>query len=478
MDITVNSDDEMIMVNWDGVDISGENPLFDKYRVMFEQGVKDEVSDYWPGHVSFGCYYNWVPGDTDDWSFQIAPTEMQNDKYEVIGERTAAVHGKVNSKLDLPVKYTGVLKNDYLALSANSVSDANGTGTYLDWEAVPGLGETFDAYKVIWFKSDCAHSYLDFDNMAYSYVTWDYYDLRGLTPGDSWNFQIVPVVKLTSANKASYAGGKMSSDDYGNDYVEVGKRSNVALVTIGDKKTEVNLETTTKPEEKKPEEKKVEEKKVEEKKTKYPEVKGTTEKDAKVKTPKAGFEDEVVTFGEQTGNPFSDTNIYTLSGRSAADLYFRGVIGGYTDGTFRGDQPVNRAEAAKFLLLGMYGKVPANSGNNPFSDVIVGEWYAPFVLGAYDLGILSGYIDGTLHPENTVNTAEFLKMLTLTFDVPTGMEHSFIDVDSGAWYAQYAGVAEQYNLFPNRGKYLMPSSLLTRDEVAVAIFNLINSFGN
>lgn len=192
-----------------------------------------------------------------------------------------------------------------------------------------------------------------------------------------------------------------------------------------------------------------------------------------VPTPPAGFEDEVLVATVNSPNPFSDTAMTSREGRAAATLYNNAIIGGYPNGTFGGNRAVNRAEAAKFLLLAQYGELGNFTNNGRFNDVLDGQWYVRFVVRAAQLGIIEGYSDGGFRPGAQVNTAEFLKMMTLTFDLPTHLDHDFSDVAAGTWYASYAGIASEYNLFPNRGNMLRPGALLTRNEVAVAIYQYL-----
>ncbi len=189
--------------------------------------------------------------------------------------------------------------------------------------------------------------------------------------------------------------------------------------------------------------------------------------------PPAGFEEPVITSYTPYKNPFPDTNISDLSGMAAAELYRRAVLGGYPDGQFKGYRNVNRAELAKFLLLARYGLISDYKNNNRFADVLEGQWYVKYVVRAANLGIIAGYPDGLFRPDKTVNTAEFLKMITLTFGLPENLAYSYKDVPSGDWYARYAGVAFRYNLFPNRTNYLKPASELTRTEVAIAIYQYL-----
>ncbi|MBI4235163.1 S-layer homology domain-containing protein, partial [Candidatus Peregrinibacteria bacterium] len=191
--------------------------------------------------------------------------------------------------------------------------------------------------------------------------------------------------------------------------------------------------------------------------------------------PPAEYEDDVITNYDDYENPFSDTDLSTLEGIAAAELYRRGIIGGYEDGEFKGYRTVNRAEIAKFLLLAKYGEVSSVKNNGKFSDVKEGEWYVKYVVTAYNKGIINGYSDGTFKPGNPVSIAEALKMIALTFNLKLNLSYDFKDVDSKDWFAKYAGIVEKYDLLPKKDKYLNPGSKMTRNEVAVAIYQYLKN---
>lgn len=126
------------------------------------------------------------------------------------------------------------------------------------------------------------------------------------------------------------------------------------------------------------------------------------------------------------------------------------VLQGYEDGTFKPEQNVTRAEAVKIVLLGLGVSVNENStGAEAFSDVNGDEWFYRIVGTAVDLGIISGYEDGTFKPSQTVNRAEILKMILLAGGVstPGNVESSpFPDVAKDAWFAPYADYAKKWNI--------------------------------
>jgi hypothetical protein len=190
--------------------------------------------------------------------------------------------------------------------------------------------------------------------------------------------------------------------------------------------------------------------------------------------PVAGFEDDVVTSGDTSKNPFSDTDLSTKEGLAAYELYRRGVIGGFADGTFKGSRPVNRAEAAKFLLLAKLGTFTDETGETNFKDIKAGEWYTRFVLKASLLGIIKGYEDGTFRPASSVTTAEFTKMLAVTFELETGLPYIYTDVTTTDWFSDYVGIAEKFSLFPEwpAGEF-QPAQALTRKDVAIALYQYL-----
>ncbi|HEY1599247.1 MAG TPA: S-layer homology domain-containing protein, partial [Pirellulales bacterium] len=87
-----------------------------------------------------------------------------------------------------------------------------------------------------------------------------------------------------------------------------------------------------------------------------------------------------------------------------------GIIQGYPDDTFRPDAIVNRAEFLKIVLTAAGAVDASSSGTSGFKDVDGMAWYAPFVAIGKSKGIIQGYSDGTFKPDQAVNFAEGLKM--------------------------------------------------------------------
>ena len=179
----------------------------------------------------------------------------------------------------------------------------------------------------------------------------------------------------------------------------------------------------------------------------------------------------------QLRSPFTDVDPHTLHGHAILDLFNRGIVTGFPDSTFQGHLPVSRAEAAKMLLRA--ANIPPDENlQSPFRDITGNEWFAAYVLTAEQRKIIKGYSDGSFHPEQSISTAEFLKMATLTFGLPEKLPHRFTDIQDREWFARFAGIAWHYHLFPERidSGLLTPDLRLTRGDFALALSQIL-TFG-
>ena len=91
-----------------------------------------------------------------------------------------------------------------------------------------------------------------------------------------------------------------------------------------------------------------------------------------------------------------------------------GVVGGYTDGTFKPQGTLTRGAAAKIicnLILGTTTADALTADAAPYKDVATTNVFAPYIAYCAKEGIISGYADGTFRPANTLTGYAFMKML-------------------------------------------------------------------
>lgn len=156
-----------------------------------------------------------------------------------------------------------------------------------------------------------------------------------------------------------------------------------------------------------------------------------------------------------------------------------GVLSGYPDGTFKPDNPINRAEVLKVILGGSNIEAPEDFVEVTFPDFQREDWFARFVMKAKELGIVKGNDeDGTFAPARQVNKAEFLKMLLMANQIkPVPLEEGeavAADVPAEVWFAPYVNYAFQVGIITkNSQDMLEPAKLLARGEVADMMYLLI-----
>ena len=146
-------------------------------------------------------------------------------------------------------------------------------------------------------------------------------------------------------------------------------------------------------------------------------------------------------------------------------------INGLGSGKFSPTGALTRAQAAKILyeLLESQAQGPFNTS---FSDVSDSAWYATAVKTLASIGGINGYTDGTFRPNNNVTRAEFVTML-VNLTGATGSDVSFSDVSATHW-ARNAIAAASANGWVNgyTDGTFRPGNNITRAE-AVVVMNRV-----
>jgi hypothetical protein len=167
---------------------------------------------------------------------------------------------------------------------------------------------------------------------------------------------------------------------------------------------------------------------------------------------------------------FSDVPASDTSADAIYDLRNRGVVEGYSDGTFRPKTTINRAEFTKIVIGAKFSQdeiqkcltVSTFLYPGVFKDVEAGAWYVPHLCLAVGHSIIGGYGDGTFGGEKTINYAEASKIIVETFKVPLSD-----NVPGEQWWQMYVTAMEGNNLLP--ASYHSASQLVTRGEMSFMI---------
>lgn len=97
------------------------------------------------------------------------------------------------------------------------------------------------------------------------------------------------------------------------------------------------------------------------------------------------------------------------------------------------------------IVMMVLTTAPVGAENSEFSD-IRGHWAEAFIEKWTKKGIISGFTDGTFRPDDMITRAEVAKILTLAFDLESKPDtlDEFYDLDSSAWYYPYLECAARY----------------------------------
>ena len=118
-----------------------------------------------------------------------------------------------------------------------------------------------------------------------------------------------------------------------------------------------------------------------------------------------------------------------------------GYMVGYNGGVFKPEFAITRAEMATALsrIAAKEGLI-MNGSTKTFSDVADGKWYSSYIRQAVQYGLISGYTDGTFRPEQYITRAETVtminRMLGRNYETATelhSMACPFPDVSQSNW---------------------------------------------
>ncbi|WP_198299767.1 cadherin-like beta sandwich domain-containing protein [Tumebacillus avium] len=100
---------------------------------------------------------------------------------------------------------------------------------------------------------------------------------------------------------------------------------------------------------------------------------------------------------------YSDVSASNWAAPAIAEVTKRGLMVGYPDGTFQPNQQMSRAEIA--IVLGKVKQLSGTPQKSTFTDIDK-HWAKNAILLAEQAGLLSGHTDGKFRPDNALTRAE------------------------------------------------------------------------
>jgi hypothetical protein len=116
-------------------------------------------------------------------------------------------------------------------------------------------------------------------------------------------------------------------------------------------------------------------------------------------------------------SPFNDVGFVLWSCKNIKRLAELGITTGYGDGSFGPEDSVTREQMAVFLTKALAAVPPDGycGVTNPFTDVSFVRWSCKYVKKFAELGITTGYGDGRYGPGDYVTRAQMAVFLSRAF---------------------------------------------------------------
>ncbi len=167
---------------------------------------------------------------------------------------------------------------------------------------------------------------------------------------------------------------------------------------------------------------------------------------------------------------FSDVRLYE---KEISYLYGNGIIKGYSDGTFKPDQPIKRLQAVQMILKDM-GINTDNAPDPNLKDMKPGDYGFEVVAKAVELGIISGKDDGRFDPWGTLTRGQMAKILVNAYGLYGIYPYGFTDVSDHFWGNEFISSLAANNIttgYPD-GSF-RPNDSITRAHFSVFLARLM-----
>ena len=108
--------------------------------------------------------------------------------------------------------------------------------------------------------------------------------------------------------------------------------------------------------------------------------------------------------------PFTDVSDTDWCYDAVAYVHERGIMNGYSQDTFGPQHRLSRAQLAQ-ILYNLEGRPQTDSVSGSYGDLTPGAWYEDAISWAVKSGVLSGYGDGNMRPNQAVSRQQLAAML-------------------------------------------------------------------
>lgn len=177
-------------------------------------------------------------------------------------------------------------------------------------------------------------------------------------------------------------------------------------------------------------------------------------------------------FADEVAITFSDLDETHWAFGGITKLVEKGIIIGYSDGTFKPDGNITRAELVKITNM-VFGYTQKQENTN-FPDIKAEDWFYDNVLIAQKEGYIIGYPDGTFKPEGLITREEFCKILDVINGFVELPFNNYPEDEVSSWAVEYVNrIISNRIITLDENNNFRATEKATRAEVCDAIAKFI-----
>lgn len=156
-----------------------------------------------------------------------------------------------------------------------------------------------------------------------------------------------------------------------------------------------------------------------------------------------------------------------------------GIAQGFGDGSFRPNQPVTREQFIVMIMNAIRPNEEASSMPAFTDDDEIAPWAAKAVALADELGLMSGYEDGSFRPKNELTRAQLAVLIARTLGsdpaIPMTADADYADnANIPSWAKPAARLLRELGIMNGRtGNRFAPLDTVTRAEAITVILRLV-----
>ena len=154
-----------------------------------------------------------------------------------------------------------------------------------------------------------------------------------------------------------------------------------------------------------------------------------------------------------------------------------GIVSGKSNGIFAPEDHITRAEFATIAVNAL--EIPPES-ESIFADVTPGDWFFSTVCAAFRHGIVNGVSETEFFPNELINREQAAVMLAGAAEVCGVLPSEYVNISYSRlnsrvsdWAADAFDFCINCGIFENAGSDYEPKKTVTRAEMAVMIYNLL-----